>query len=61
MLGVWPKGRRRERKNPPKKKPWEFPLWLSRLRTPHSLCDDVGLILVLTLGVKDLLLPLAAV
>ena len=26
----------------------EFPLWLSRLRTQHSIREDVGLIPVLT-------------
>ena len=31
----------------------EFPLWLSRLRTQCSLCEDAGLILGLTQWVKD--------
>ena len=34
----------------------EFPLWLSRLRTPHSAHEDVGLIFGLTQWVKDLAL-----
>ena len=35
----------------------EFPLWLSRLRTPHSFCEDVGSIPGLTQRVKDPVLP----
>ena len=31
----------------------EFPLWLSRLRIQHCLCENVGLILGLTQWVKD--------
>ena len=30
-----------------------FPLWLSRLRTQHSVCEDAGLISVLAPWVKD--------
>ena len=36
-----------------KKKVLEFPLWLNRLRTQHSVCEDVGSILGLTQWVKD--------
>ena len=32
----------------------EFPLWLSRLRTQHCLCEDAGSIPDLTWWVKDL-------
>ena len=32
----------------PKKQIQEFALWLSRLRTLHSVCEDVGSILDLT-------------
>ena len=32
----------------------EFPLWLSRLGTWHSLCEDVGLIPSFAQWVKDL-------
>ena len=35
----------------------EFPLWLSWLRTQHSVHEDVGLIPGLTQWVKDLELP----
>ena len=35
----------------------EFPLWLSRLRAPYSVCEDEGSILGLTLWVKDQALP----
>ena len=35
----------------------ELPLWLSGIRTQHSLCEDAGLIPGLTQGVKDLALP----
>ena len=31
----------------------EFPLWFSKLRTKHSLCEDAGLIPSLAQGVKD--------
>ena len=37
--------------------PLEFPLWLSRLRTWHSLCAGAGSILGLTQWAKDLALP----
>ena len=33
------------------------PVWLSRLRTQHSICEDVGLIPGLAQQVKDLALP----
>ena len=36
-------------------------MWLSRLRTQHSTCEDVGLIPGLTPWVKDLLLLQAVV
>ena len=39
----------------------EFPLWLSGLRTWHSVCEDVGLILGLAQCVKDSGLPQAVV
>ena len=39
----------------------EFPLWLSGLRTQHSVCEDAGSIHGLTLWVKDLAEPEAAV
>ena len=42
------------------KKCWEFLLWLSRLRTRHSIHEDVGLILGLTQWLKDPVLPQAA-
>ena len=35
----------------------EFPLWLSRLRTQHSVSEDVGSIPGLPQWVKDLPLP----
>ena len=34
----------------------EFPLWLSRLRTQHSVCEDAGSIPGLTYWVEDLAL-----
>ena len=39
----------------------EFSLWLHRLRTHPSLCEDVGSILGLAQWVKGLALPQAAV
>ena len=38
----------------------KFPLWLSGLRTQHSVREDVGSIPSLTQWVKDLVLPQAA-
>ena len=38
----------------------EFSLWLSRLRTQHSVRENVGLIPSLTQWVKDLALLQAA-
>ena len=38
----------------------EFPLWLNRLRTQHSVHDDVGSIPGLAQWVKDLGLPQTA-
>ena len=35
---------------------WDFPLWPSRLRTQHCLCEDVGSIPGLAQLVKDLAL-----
>ena len=40
-----------------KKKKMEFPLWLSGLRTRHSVREDVGLIPGLAQWVKDSTLP----
>ena len=34
-----------------------FPLWLSRLRTQHTVHEDAGLIPGLSQWVKDLVLP----
>ena len=39
----------------------EFLLWLSRLRTQHSVCEDVGLICGLAQWVKGSILPQAVV
>ena len=38
----------------------EFPLWLSRLRTQHGVCDDGGSIPGLALWAKDPVSPQAA-
>ena len=38
----------------------EFPLWLSGLRTQHSVCENVGSIPGLDRWVKDSALPRAA-
>ena len=38
------------------KAPWEFPLWLSRLRNQHSVHEDVGLIPGLAQWIQDLAL-----
>ena len=35
------------------KSKWEFPLWLSGLRTQHSVCEDADLIPGLAQWVKD--------
>ena len=40
---------------------WEFLLWLSGLKSQHSVHEDVGLISGLSQWVKDLTLPQAAV
>ena len=45
----------------PPNKNQEFPLWLSRLRTQHSIHEDAGSIHDLTQWGKDLALPQAAV
>ena len=42
------------------KRLWEFLLWLSGLRTQHSVPKDVGSIPGLTQWVRDLVLPHAA-
>ena len=42
------------------KKEWEFPLWLSGLRTQHSVYEDVSSIPGLTQWIKDLALPQVA-
>ena len=39
----------------------EFPLWLSRLRTQHSVCQDASSTPGLSQWVKDLALPQAVV
>ena len=39
----------------------EFSLWLSRLRTQESVCEDAGSIPGLAQWIKDLVLPKAAV
>ena len=39
----------------------EFPLWLSGLRTQHSVCEDMNSIPGLAQWVKDLVLPQAVV
>ena len=45
---------------PQQNKRKEFLLWLSRLRTKHSVHEDMGSIPDLTQWVKDLALPKAA-
>ena len=37
----------------------ELPLWLNRLRTQHSVCENAGSIPGLVQSVKDLALPRA--
>ena len=37
----------------------EFPSWLSRLKTQHSICEDTSLIPGLAQWVKDAVLPQA--
>ena len=37
----------------------DFSLWLNRLRTQFSICEDVGSIIVLAQWLKDLALPQA--
>ena len=53
--GTWRQRQSRE------KRPGEFPLWLSGLRTQRCLCEDAGSIPGLSPWVKALALPQAAV